>query len=181
MERKLQSPTLETERLIIRNFVPEDLDKLIELRSDDEVIRYLGGRRLQNPDSIDTRLRFYIDCYRKHGFGMSAMIWKETGELIGWCGLQPLGDTGAIEVGYGMIREYWGRGIGYEAARAWLDYGFMEVGLERIVAVADPDNVGSWRIMEKCGMTYERTEDHYGITCVFYGVSREDYLSLGKS
>ena len=81
---------LETERLIIRPFAPEDLDKLIEMRSDDDVIKYLGGRHLQNPEAIAKRLEFYIDCHRQFGYGMSAMIWKETGEIIGWSGLQPL-------------------------------------------------------------------------------------------
>ena len=50
-------------------------------------------------------------------------------------------------------------------------------GLERIVAVADPDNTGSWRIMEKCGMKYEKTEPHYGMPCVFYAISRDEFLS----
>jgi ribosomal-protein-alanine N-acetyltransferase len=166
---------LETERLILRKFVPEDLEKLIELRSDDEVIKYLGGRRLQNPEAIEKRMRFYMDCYAKYGYGMCAMIWKDTGEMIGWSGLQPLEETGETEVGYGMIREFWGKGIGCEAARAWLGYGFEKAGLERIVAVAAPENAGSWRIMEKCGMRREKTETHYGMECVFYGITREEF------
>lgn len=172
---------LETERLILRKFAAEDLEKLIELRSDDEVIKYLGGRRLQNPEAIAKRMRFYLDCYEKLGFGMCAMIWKETGEMIGWSGLQPLEETGETEVGYGMIKEFWGKGIGYECARAWLEYGFEKVGLERIVAVASPENKASWRIMEKCGMRREKTELHYGMECVFYGISKEEFLNSSRS
>lgn len=167
---------LETERLIFRKFTLADLDELIALRSDDEVIKYLGGRKLQNPQAIEKRLHFYIDCYEKFGFGLSAMIWKETGEMIGSSGIQPLDGTTEIEVGYAMVKEFWGRGIGYECAKFWLDYGFKKIGLERIVAVASPENVGSWRIMEKCGMKYEKNEFHYGMDCVFYAVSREDFL-----
>lgn len=168
---------LETERLILRKFTPDDLDALIDLRSDEEVIRYIGGRRLQNAEAIAKRLKFYIECYEKYGFGMCAMIWKETGEIIGWSGLQPLEETGETEVGYGMIRRFWGRGIGCECARAWLEYGFKTANAARIVAVADPANKGSWRIMEKCGMKYEKTDEHYGMTCVFYGISREEFLN----
>jgi RimJ/RimL family protein N-acetyltransferase len=84
---------LETKRLIIRKFTPGDLGKLVELRSDDEVIKYLGGRSLQNPEAIEKRLQFYIECYEKYGFGMRAIIWKETGEMFGWSGLQPLDGT----------------------------------------------------------------------------------------
>jgi ribosomal-protein-alanine N-acetyltransferase len=166
---------LETERLLHRKFKPDDLDKLIELRSDTEVNQYLGGARLQNPEAIAKRLEFYFECYDKFGFGVTAMIWKETGEMIGWSGLMPLEDTGEIEVGYGMSKEFWGKGIGLETARAWLDYGFNKAGLTRIVAVAQPENTGSWRIMEKCGMRYEKTETHYGIECLFYAITPEEF------
>ena len=171
---------LETERLSIRRFTPEDLDALIEMRSDPEVNIYLGGARMQNPEALAKRLKFYIDCYDKYGFGMSAMIWKETGEMFGWSGLQPLGETPNIEVGYGMIKKFWGRGIGFECAEAWLDYGFRQAGLERICAVAYPENTGSRRIMEKCGMKYKKTETHYGADCVFYAVSSDEYFAKIK-
>ena len=167
---------LETERLLIRKFTFDDLDALIELRSDEEVIRYIGSRRLQNPEAIEKRLKFYIDCYEQYGFGMCALFWKETGEMIGWCGIQPLEATNEIEVGYGMVKKFWGKGIGYECARAWLEYAFTNTDAKRIVAVAAPENVGSWRIMEKCGMKYEKTDDHYGMPCVFYAISKDEFL-----
>ena len=167
---------IETKRLLHRKFTLDDLAKLIELRSDDEVIKYLGGRTLQNPEAIEKRLQFYLDCYEKYDFGMCAMIWKETGEMFGWSGIQPLDKTDEIEVGYGMIKEFWGKGIGFECAQAWLDFGFKEKYLERIVAVASPENTGSWRIMEKCGMKREKIEFHYNMECVFYGISREKFL-----
>jgi len=168
---------LETERLLLRKFTFEDLDELVELRSDDEVIKYLGGRTLQNPEAIEKRLRFYLDCYANFGFGMCALVWKETDEMFGWSGLQPLDGTTEIEVGYGMIKKFWGMGIGYECASAWIRYGFEKANLERIVAVASPENTGSWRIMEKCGMKYEKTETHYGMECVFYAISKSDLKS----
>lgn len=154
----------------------DDLPKLIEIRSDPDVYKYLGGTRLQNPQALEKRMRFYIGCYEKYGFGACAMIWKETGDLFGWSGLMPLEDTGEIEVGYGMAKEFWGKGIGYECARAWLEYGFEKAGLKRIVAVSEPENTGSWRIMEKLGMRYEKTEKHYGIDCVFYAILKEDFV-----
>lgn len=167
---------IETERLIIRQFTFDDLDCLIDLRSDEEVIRYIGKRKMQNPQAIEKRLRFYIECYEKYGYGMCAMHWKPTGEMIGWSGLQPLEETGEIEVGYGMVKKFWGKGIGYECARAWLEYGFTQTNARRIVAVASPENVGSWRIMEKCGMKHEKTDEHYGMPCVFYSISKDEFL-----
>lgn len=167
---------LETERLLIRPYTNEDLDELIEIRSDPDVYRYLGGLERQNPAEITKRFAFYLECYEKLGFGMSAMIWKENGENIGGSGLQPLEDTGEIEVGYSLKKAYWRRGIGYECAKAWLTYGFEQAGLERIVAVCDEDNIGSWRIMEKCGMTFEKTLPAYNMECKFYAISKVEFL-----
>lgn len=139
----------ETERLAFRAFTPDDLPLLIEQRADPDVNRYLGGPERQNTEAISKRFRFYISCYESHGFGICPMVWKETGEVIGSAGLQPLTGTEDIEVGYSLIPEFWRRGIGFEAARGWMDLGFGVRGLERIVAVANPENVGSRRIMEK--------------------------------
>lgn len=171
---------LETERLIIRKLTKGDLPWLIEMRTRPEVHKYLGGLKLQNPDALTKRMNFYLECYEKFGFGQCAMEWKETGELIGCSGLQPLEDTGEIEVGYSLMPEFWRMGIGYECAYAWLDYGFNTAGLERIVAVADHENTGSWRIMEKCGMRFESVQEHYGMPLVFYAVSREEFNAIRK-
>lgn len=172
--------TSETDRLIIRRFTLEDLPKLVELRSEPEVYKYLGGKRLQNAEAIEKRLQFYIECYNKYGYGMCAAILKETGEMIGWSCLQPLEETGETELGYGFAKEFWGRGFATECAKAWLDYGFKTANLERIVAVASPENTGSWRVMEKLGMKYETTEKHYGSECVFYAISKDEYLNFQK-
>lgn len=166
---------IETERLIHRKFTFDDLPRLIETRSDPEVYKYLGGIERQNPKAITKRMRFYLDCYEKYGFGMCALVWKETGEIIGSSGLQPLDGTDEIEIGYSMIKEFWRKGIGFETARGWLDFGFNQKNLDRIVAVASPENTGSWRIMKKCGMKYEKAETHYGMECVFYSITKEEF------
>lgn len=165
----------DTERLAIRKITAADLAWLIEMRSHEAVNRYMGGARLQNPEAITARISLYLDCHEKFGFGFSTMALKTTGELIGTSGLQPLENTGEIEVGYNIAEKYWRQGFGYECAIAWLKYGFETAGLERIVAITHPDNEGSWRIMEKCGMRYEKTEDHYGLTCLFYAISRDAF------
>ena len=165
-----------TERLLIKKITPEDLPWLIELRTPDAVNRYMGGPKMQNAEALTARLPFYLECHEKFGFGFSTMTLRSKGEMIGTSGLQPLEDTGEIEVGYNLAEKYWRQGFGYECAIAWLKYGFETAGLERIVAVARPENKGSWRIMEKCGMSYEKTEEHYGFECVFYAISREKFL-----
>jgi RimJ/RimL family protein N-acetyltransferase len=166
---------LETERLILKPFKLDDLDALIELRSDDEVVKYLGGELAKTREWNEQRLKFYVGCHEKFGYGMCAMHWKQTSELIGWSGLQPLEKTGEVEVGYGMVKHFWRRGIGFECAQAWLKYGFEKLSLEKIVAVTYPENAGSRRVMEKCGMSFEKMEQHYGVECAYYAISREAF------
>lgn len=167
----------ETERLIIKKLETADLPWLIEMRTPDAVNRYMGGREKQNAEAITARMPFYLECHEKNGYGFSTMTLRSTGEKIGTSGLQPLGDTGEIEVGYNLIEKYWRQGFGLECALGWLKYGFETAGLDRIVAVAHPENTGSWRIMEKCGMRFEGKQVHYGMECVFYAISRDEFLS----
>lgn len=167
---------IETERLLLRKFTFDDLDKLVEVRSDPEVARYIGGEKIMDRERNARGLEYYIRSFEELGYGMMAMHWKETGEMIGWCGFQPLEDSGEIEVSYGMAREFWGKGIAYEAALACMQNGF-EKGLERIVAVASPENNNSWGIMKKLGMTYEGNRFHYGHDLVFYAISKEEFLA----
>lgn len=171
---------LETERLLHRRIAPDDLETIIDFRSDDAVNKYLGGARAKTREFNEGRMKFYLETWERYGFGFAMMIWKETGEEIGWSGLQPLEDSGEIEVGYGMIKNFWQRGIGYETAKGWLDFGFNEKNLERIVAVAAPENTASWRIMEKLGMRSEGIKRHYGTDVVFYAIAKDEFAKLSK-
>jgi RimJ/RimL family protein N-acetyltransferase len=168
---------LETERLVLRQFTMDDLDELFRLRADPEVMRYIGD---QSRERVAQRLGYYISHYDSHGFGMWAVMHKRTGTMIGWCGLVFLDETPEVEVGYGVARDYWGQGLMTEAAHASLRYGFEKIGLERIVAVAMPENLASRRIMEKLGMRFEKNAHHYGHDLVYYAIGR-DAFRAGES
>ena len=169
---------IETERLLMRPVTRDDLPVLLRFRADPEVSRYLGGPEMSTPEFVARRLEFYLDCHRQYGFGMCAMLRKPEGEMIGWSGIQPLEDSGEIEVGYGFDRPHWGKGYATEAANAFLRYGFETAALRRIVAVASPENAGSRHIMEKLGMRYEKNVRHYGTECVLYAIAREEFTPL---
>jgi ribosomal-protein-alanine N-acetyltransferase len=139
---------------------------------------YLGGAKAKTCEFNEARMKFYLETWEKYGFGFCLMIWKPTGEEIGWSGLQPLENSGEIEVGYGLKKDFWGKGIGFETAHGWLKYGFETANLDRIVAVASQENTGSWRIMEKCGMKFEGMRFHYGMDLVFYAISRDEWENL---
>lgn len=171
---------LETERLLHRRVMPDDLDTIIKFRSDDEVNKYLGGARAKTREFNEARMKFYLETWERYGFGFCMMIWKETGEEIGWSGIQPLEDSGEIEVGYGLIKEFWRRGIGFETAKGWLDFGFHQKNLQKIVAVTAPENTGSWRIMEKLGMKSEGIKHFYKTDVLFYAISKEEFDNLNN-
>ena len=181
--------TIETERLRLRPFTLADLPALIAMRAKDDVSLYLGTSARQTPEFVEERLRAYLACYGQHGFGLAAVIDKQSGEFIGWGGLQPLeyGWTGErsaqaeteVEVGYGFDTPHWGQGYATEVAAAWLRWGFEEARLARLVAVAAPDNRGSWHVMEKLGMKHETTGQFYGSPCVYYAISRDEFVPRG--
>lgn len=172
---------VETERLAMRPFREEDLDWLVGHRSTSDVSQFLGGLDLQTPEFVEKRLKFYMDSYAKLGFSMSVTSLRETGERIGVTGIQPLEKTGDVEVGYSFEKEHWGKGFATESAVGWLKFGFEEAGLERIVAVADPDNHGSIAVMKKIGMTFEDIAFSHGLKVVRHAVSKEVFYEiLGK-
>ena len=101
-------------------------------------------------------------------------MWKlleaGSGQMIGFCGLQPLPNTAEIEIGWWLAPSHWGRGLATEAARAVLQDGFGRAGLQRIVAIAHPDNRASRHVMEKLGMAFERNTLYKGIDVVLYAI-----------
>lgn len=149
---------IETERLILRHFTPEDAADNYRIYSDPDNMRFMGGP----PDSVE-RERYYIgrhiaNYYEVHGFGLWAAVLKEDGRLIGRCGFiyQPVEGRQEVEVSYLIDRPYWGQGLATEAAGATLRLGFGRYGFTRVVAMINPGNVASVRVAEKIGMRYER-------------------------
>ena len=168
-------PEIETSRLRLRMFTPEDLDALASILSDRDVVRYLGMGEPRSREKSQATIDAILSHWNKHGFGIWALDHKERGQLIGWCGLQFLDKTPEVEVAYLLDKPYWGAGLATECALASLQYGFDQLKLDRIVAIARPENVASYRVMDKVGMKYERDAHYYNIDVVYYAITREAY------
>jgi ribosomal-protein-alanine N-acetyltransferase len=143
-----------TIRLLIRDFVPEDWISVHSYASDPDVARYM----IWGPNSEEETKSFIQRAIEMQKQGPrvdfeSAIILKETDQLIGGCGLRKEGMIG--EIGYCFNPYYWRKGYASEAASALIDYGFKELGLHRIFATCRPDNIGSAKVMEKVGMHSE--------------------------
>jgi ribosomal-protein-alanine N-acetyltransferase len=145
----------ETNRLLIREFIPEDVERVHEYASDPAVARFMiwGPNTLEDTQSyVQLTLEMQQENPRR-GFEY-AVVLKETNLLVGGCGLHISGQ-GQGEIGYCFNRSYWGQGIAGEAAAALLEFGFNELNLHRIYATCRPENTGSARVMQKLGMKYE--------------------------
>jgi ribosomal-protein-alanine N-acetyltransferase len=147
---------IETERLVLRALTPADLDEMATLLGDAEAL-VLWGAPLDR-DGARAWIERNMARYASHGFGRCAVVWRETGELVGDCGLIPTTVEGVDEVELGWItrRSSWGLGIATEAGAAWRDHGLGVLGLERIVSMISAENPASRRVAEKLGFTVER-------------------------
>ncbi|MEH1864899.1 MAG: GNAT family N-acetyltransferase [Nostoc sp.] len=167
-------PEIETARLRLRDFNLNDFDDLFRLYSDTEVMKYLSPR---TREQTQLSLSKHIQQWQQHTFGMWAVIHKETDKMIGRCGLNFLENTPEVELGYVFDKSYWNMGIATEASFATLKFGFWEVKLDQIVAIADPENIASVRVIQKLGMKYEKNAWHYGQNVVYYAISRTKWQS----
>jgi len=168
-------PILETERLFLRPFCMDDLDDLVHILSKPEVTRYLAGDGTPSRQHVEKLLGRIQEHWDQKGYGWWAVSLKTDPKAIGWCGLGNLEETGETEVLYMLDTPFWGKGIATEAARASLRYGFEQTDLQRIIALAFPENIASQRVMQKCGMCYEKEAAYFGYNLVCFQILKEDY------
>ena len=144
---------LETERLLLREFDPEDVDALAAVLSHPETMRFYPAPldRAGVAAWIERNRQRYAD----HGHGLWAMVLRSSNEVIGDCGLtrQTVDGTDEIEIGYHVRRELWGRGYAPEAACACRDYGFARLRSDRLISLIRPENLPSRRVAEKTGLS----------------------------
>ena len=164
---------IETARLYLRQFTLDDLDDLSRIYSNPEVTKYLTGVRTRQ--ETETAIHTMIQRWEQNNFGMWALVHKIDRKMIGRCGLAFLDKTPEVELGYAIDKVYWNQGLVTEASFASLNYGFDILQLERIVAIARPENIASQRVIQKVGMKYEKNARYYETDVVYYSILRETY------
>jgi len=145
--------SLETARLRLRLFTHDDLQIMFKLNSDPEVIKY-ADTPVRDMEEVRERLeQGPLFDYEKYGYGRFAVELKETGKVIGFCGIKYLPEIDLPEVGYRYLKEYWGRGIGTEAAKACVEFAREDLKIEKLIALIIPENIASIKVAEKLGMS----------------------------
>lgn len=148
---------LETERLTLRKLTPDDAEFIFELLNEPSWIQNIGDRHIRTMDDA----RAYImngpvKSYEQNGFGLWAIVLKETNETIGMCGLIKRDNLEDVDIGYALLPKFWSKGYAVEAARGTKEYAKDVVELKRLVAIVDPVNEDSIRVLEKIGLHYEK-------------------------
>jgi len=165
----------ETNRIFLRHFHVADLDVMESVFGDTDVMRFGTGPRPR--DWVEKWLEGCLeDYFQKWGFGLWAVVHKANHAVIGFCGLTRFDDVEGqpeIEIGYRLARNYWGQGLATEAALAVRDYAHEHLGLGRLIALIDAENVRSIRVAEKIGLHHEKDISFRGKTVRMYAIRFE--------
>lgn len=157
---------IETGRLVLRRFREDDRETVARWNADLDFTRHLAGvqTRAQSDEAFDRWQRHWDE----RGFGLLAVTWKDTGELIGRAGPQfHRAWPHDPEVGWALDPAWWGRGIATEAGRASVDWAFGALDFPRVVSITTEANVASRNVMEKIGFRlHDKVESEWGLLWV---------------
>ena len=173
----LVSTRLETARLVIRTFQAGDAGPWLAMVSDPKVRRFLPAGPAPTMELAQRMIGERQAMESELGHTMWVVEDATTGTFVGQCGLRPV-DEGAgpeIDLAYHYTRANWNKGYATEAAIAVIGHGLGPVGLATIMAVVVPENIGSWRVMEKAGMRYQGLVDYYGLEGLKKYVAARDW------
>jgi RimJ/RimL family protein N-acetyltransferase len=155
----------------------EYLDEIHGVWTHPDVRRYLWDEAKVSREKAAVVVRESEAGFRDRGCGIWWVLERSSGEGIGFCGFR---FSGNAELVYGLLPEYWHRGLATEAARAVIGYGFERVGLHRVTASADTANGASMRVMERAGMRYAWRQTVDGRDLTGYELSREEFDPTGE-
>jgi len=171
---------LETERLITRFLTLADASLWVEYCSDPVATRFTSWS--DSPEKMALEgMQLAMKRYEEGRYGLQALIHKQTGGFIGMCGLmtQEVNGEMVIEIGYHLLRRFWGQGYATEAARKFRDYGFENNLADSIVSIIHPLNLQSQKVAQRNGMRLVDTAAMFrGNPCYLYRITREEWVSL---
>jgi RimJ/RimL family protein N-acetyltransferase len=145
----------ETERLRVREIAGDDYEEMMAAYGDLEAMKYVGDGTALEAEDCARWIEITKKNYERRGYGMSCVVLKETGEVVGFCGMTHPGNQDDPELKYTFHRRFWKRGFATEAARGMLAHGAEKHRLTRIIATVDPAHKASHQVLEKCGLTFE--------------------------
>lgn len=170
---------IETERLIMRDLLPEDADGMFALDSDAEVHRYLGNKPVQSIEQSREVIEIIRAQYVSNGIGRWAVIEKDSGAFVGWSGIKLMtisvnGYCNYYDLGYRFIKQFWGKGYATETALASVRYAWDVLKAEELYGMADTANSASRNVLEKVGMRFSATFEYDGVEHAWYKLLKNE-------
>ena len=151
---------LETQRLIIRELNVDDAQFILTLLNEPSFLHYIGDKKVRN---LDDARRYILDgpvaSYERHGFGLFRVELKDSHIPIGMCGLLKREELPDPDIGFAFLPDFRNRGYAFEAAAAVLNYARQRLKLDRVLAIVNPDNDASIKLLQKLGFKFERMKD----------------------
>lgn len=151
-----------------------DLDSLAAIWADPEVTRFLPSRGVSIPkEKVEKALASFVEHWKERGYGIWKIVEDESDKMLGYCGLRYLEELNEVELLYGLAKTYWGKGIATKTAKASVSYGFNQAKLNRIIALALPENEASKKVIEKTGFKYEKQINIFNLDALYYSLERQ--------
>lgn len=148
---------LETQRLILQRVTVDDAGVILALLNEPSFIRNIGDRGVRTLEGArDYIINRLIASYDNFGFGMYLVVMKDSGSPVGLCGLIRRDGLDDVDIGYAFLQQFWSNGYATESALAVKKYAQNIIGLKRLVAITDPANRSSIRVLEKIGLEFEK-------------------------
>ena len=148
---------LETERLILRHFNPDDAPFILALLNEPSFLRYIGDKKVRTlEDARQYILNGPVATYAQHGFGLYQVELRDSHTPIGMCGLLKREELPHPDIGFAFLPDFWNKGFAYEAAAAVLKDARERLQLDGLLAIVNPDNEASMRLLEKLGFNFEQ-------------------------
>ncbi|MBC7817833.1 MAG: GNAT family N-acetyltransferase [Planctomycetaceae bacterium] len=163
---------LETERLIFRDWTAADLEPFHALCSDPGVMQFVGDGEPWSWERTEQFVARAREMSQTLGFCQWPVIHKAESGLIGFCGFVPASD--GVEIGWRLAKEFWGRGLATEAARAVLKHGFESLGFQRVIATVQSPNLASIRVIEKLGLKPESRFHRNGREVILFSINNDN-------
>lgn len=171
--------SFETDRLLLREFLPSDDFAMFELDSDPEVHLYLGNNPAKSIYDSRKNISNIRQQYLENGIGRWAVFIKETGEFAGWSGLKlernVNGHLSFYDLGYRFKPKFWNHGIASESAKAFVTFGFEELKLSKICAYVSAKHKASQHVLQKCGLQYVSTFIYEGEEHLWYEIHNPNF------
>ncbi|MFT3739511.1 MAG: GNAT family N-acetyltransferase [Breznakibacter sp.] len=177
---------IETERLILREVECADENDLFEMDSDPEVHLYIEKKPIGSIDQIRDVIGTLQKQYKENGIARWAVVDKKTKECLGWSGLKYFkvslnNRRNFYELGYRFKKKHWGKGYATESSIAILDYGFKNLDIDAVYAIANPNNTRSKKVLNKLGFEHIEVFNHGGDMTDWFELKKSNWMDKSRT